>query len=49
VIGTAPGRIEISHAALGSARRLVLLIGSGGLIRLCNPALAQNASPQGCA
>jgi type IV fimbrial biogenesis protein FimT len=49
IIGTVPGRIEISHAALGSARRLVLLIGSGGLIRLCNPALARDTSPQGCA
>lgn len=49
VSGTAPGRIEISHAALGGARRLVLLIGSGGLIRLCNPAVARDASPQGCA
>ena len=49
VIGTVPGRIEISHAALGGARRLVLLVGDGGLIRLCNPALARDASPQGCA
>jgi len=49
VSGSAPGRIEISHAALGGARRLVLLIGSGGLIRLCNPAVARDASPQGCA
>lgn len=49
VTGAAPGRIEISHAALGSARRLVLLVGNGGLIRLCNPALARDASPQGCA
>ena len=47
--GAAPGRIEISHAALGGARRLVLLIGSGGLIRLCNPAVARDTSPQGCA
>ncbi len=49
IVGTAPGRVEISHAALGGARRLVLLIGGGGLIRLCNPALARDASPQGCA
>ena len=49
VVGTAPGLIEMSLAALGSARRLVLMIGGGGLIRLCNPALARDASPQGCA
>lgn len=49
VVGAAPGRIEISHAALGAARRLTLLIGSGGLVRLCNPALPRAASPQGCA
>lgn len=48
VAGAAPNRIEVSHAALGSARRLVLVI-SGGMTRLCNPALARPASPQGCA
>lgn len=49
IVGAAPGRIEISHAALGGARRLAVIISSGGLIRLCNPALAQASSPRGCA
>ena len=35
--GAAPNRIEVSHVTLGSARRLVIVIGAG-LVRLCNPA-----------
>ena len=31
-------RIDITHASSAAARRLVILIGSGGMIRLCDPA-----------
>lgn len=31
-------RIDITHASSTTARRLVILIGSGGMIRLCDPA-----------
>jgi type IV fimbrial biogenesis protein FimT len=47
--GVIPNRIEISHAALDSAHRLLILIDSGGMIRLCSPALTRAASLQGCA
>lgn len=30
-------RIDITHASAAAARRMVILIGSGGLIRLCDP------------
>lgn len=31
-------RIDITHASAATARRMVILIGSGGMIRLCDPA-----------
>jgi type IV fimbrial biogenesis protein FimT len=34
--GPAPGRVEVSHAALGSERRLVVRI-DGVLVRICRP------------
>ena len=30
-------RIDVTHASIATAHRLVILIGSGGLIRLCDP------------
>lgn len=33
-------RIDITHASIAAARRLVILISSGGMIRLCDPAFA---------
>ena len=38
-------RIDITHASSKTARRLVILIGSGGMIRLCDPA---SVSITGC-
>jgi type IV fimbrial biogenesis protein FimT len=49
VVGAAASRIDISHAAPGGARRLVLLIGGDGSVRLCSPAVASPAKPQDCA
>ena len=34
--GPAPGRIEVSHATLGSARRLLIRI-DAGVVRICKP------------
>lgn len=47
-IGTDITRIDITNAASSTARRLVLVVSSGGLIRLCDPALSLASNPQGC-
>jgi type IV fimbrial biogenesis protein FimT len=33
-------RLDFTHAGSTAARRMVILIGSGGMIRLCDPALS---------
>lgn len=38
VTGADIARIDIIHASAATARRMVILIGSGGMIRLCDPA-----------
>lgn len=48
-IGTDIARIDITNASTASARRLVVTIGAGGAIRMCDPTLSLSASPQGCA
>ncbi|MHB1591057.1 MAG: GspH/FimT family pseudopilin [Sulfuricella sp.] len=45
-IGTDITRIDITNASAAAARRLVVTVGSGGTIRMCDPALSAN--PQGC-
>lgn len=47
-IGTDITRVDITNSTTTSARRLVVIIGSGGQIRMCDPALALSANPQGC-
>lgn len=47
-IGTDITRIDITNASAAGARRLVVTIGAGGTIRMCDPALALSANPQGC-
>lgn len=47
-IGTDITRIDITNVALATARRLVIIVGPGGLIRMCDPLLALAANPQGC-
>jgi type IV fimbrial biogenesis protein FimT len=37
-VATDMARIDITHASSTAARRLVILISSGGMIRLCDPA-----------
>ncbi len=41
-------RVDITNAAIASARRFVVVIGSGGQIRMCDPALVFANNPQGC-
>jgi type IV fimbrial biogenesis protein FimT len=40
-------RVDVINAG-GGARRLVIAIGSGGTIRMCDPALSLDTNPQGC-
>jgi type IV fimbrial biogenesis protein FimT len=47
-IGADIARIDITNAATTDARRLVIIIGTGGLIRMCDPALSLAVNPQGC-
>jgi type IV fimbrial biogenesis protein FimT len=41
-------RLDIWNANSAAARRLVLLISSGGSVRMCDPALPQATNAQGC-
>lgn len=47
-IGTDITRIDITNAVAADARRLVVVVGTGGLIRMCDPQLALASNPQGC-
>lgn len=42
-------RIDVVNPATAGTRRLVIIISSGGQIRMCDPAFALAANPQGCA
>lgn len=46
--GTDITRIDITNASAASARRVVVTISPVGAIRMCDPALALSANPQGC-
>lgn len=48
-IGADITRIDITNAASSAARRMVITIGTGGTIRMCDPALLLANNPQGCA
>lgn len=41
-------RIDITNAAVSTARRYVVTIGAGGQVRMCDPAVAYANDPQGC-
>lgn len=47
-IGADITRIDITNAVAGDVRRLVVVVGTGGLIRMCDPQLALASNPQGC-
>ena len=41
-------RIDITNSTTTAARKIVLLVSSGGQIRMCDPLLALATNPQGC-
>lgn len=48
-IGTDIARIDIVNSVNSNARRLIITIGTGGITRMCDPALTLSTNPQGCA
>lgn len=40
--------IDVTNAQSATARRMVIVIRTGGQIRMCDPALALASNPQGC-
>ena len=48
-VGTDIARVDITNAVNAAVRRMVILIGTGGQTRMCDPALALDDNPQGCA
>ncbi len=47
-VGTDISRIDVTNAKLTTARRMVIVIGTGGQTRMCDPALTLASNPQGC-
>lgn len=47
-VGTDIARIDVTNAVRSDARRLVILIGAGGQIHMCDPQLQLVNTPQGC-
>lgn len=47
-IGTDIARIDVTNAANADARRMVIIVGTGGQTRMCDPAIAFATNPQGC-
>lgn len=48
-LGSDISRIDVTSATTNSvARRFVVMVGTGGLIRMCDPALDFSSNPQGC-
>jgi type IV fimbrial biogenesis protein FimT len=47
-IGDDIARIDVTNAVNANARRLVILVGNGGQIRMCDPLLHLSNNPQGC-
>ena len=42
-------RIDVTNPTLAGTRRLVIIVSPGGQTRMCDPAFALAANPQGCA
>lgn len=47
-VGTDISRIDVTNAVRADARRMVIIIGTGGQTRMCDPAIALATNPQGC-
>lgn len=41
-------RVDITNAANAGVRRMIIVIGTGGQTRMCDPAIALATNPQGC-
>ena len=41
-------RVDITNAVNAGVRRMVIVIGTGGQTRMCDPAIALATNPQGC-
>lgn len=41
-------RVDVLNAVAANARRLVIVVGGGGLTRMCDPTLSLPDQPQGC-
>ncbi|WP_334190341.1 GspH/FimT family pseudopilin [Noviherbaspirillum sp.] len=48
-VGTDITRFDITNDLSSKARRLIVVVGIGGQIRMCDPALVFAVNPQGCA
>lgn len=47
-IGADIARVDVTNDVRADARRMVIVIGTGGQIRMCDPALSISSNPQGC-
>lgn len=47
-VGVGLTRVDITSTIDATARRLVAIVGTGGLIRMCDPLLSLATNPQGC-
>lgn len=47
-VGADIARVDVTNSIRADARRMVILIGTGGQTRMCDPAIALAANPQGC-
>jgi len=47
-VGTDIARVDVTNATNAEVRRMVIIIGSGGQTRMCDPAIALATNPQGC-
>jgi type IV fimbrial biogenesis protein FimT len=41
-------RVDVINPASAGARRMVITVGSGGVVRMCDPALSRATNSQGC-
>lgn len=46
--GTDFTRVDVTNATTSTARRMVVTVGSGGQIRMCDPAVSFVSNPAGC-
>lgn len=47
-VGTDISRIDVVNATTANGQRMVIVVGTGGQVRMCNPNLTLASNPQGC-